>query len=358
MVTQSILPFMEGRVTTWNDQVASRRRGISGRFISLSKRWTGFGSGRGAKASPSNTAGSSGSNYDPVQGYYTPDSPEATMLRLADYAFMLRDWRLASSTYDILRTDFHDDKAWNHHAVANEMAAMSLLLITQPASSRSRTDAIDAVLDAASYSYITRCENPQGAVRCLILAVELYRNRGGPAVRDATRWGEKLLEISILSPLANALLIERVAFCYAMQHGTGKMNWDSRKRRTAFSYFLAADVWLGLGIYANARASLLDAAESYESSNVRSALAPLPSMREKWAELEQEIENRDAEGRSPGNFGRETPFGAIDDETEDFDTLIQFDRSNEQPAKRRQSEVIEMLQRLNDPLDQEGDGFV
>ncbi|MCJ1249778.1 hypothetical protein MMC30_007004 [Trapelia coarctata] len=355
MVTQSILPFMEGRVTTWNDQVASRRRGISGRFMSLSKRWTGFGSGRGARASPSSTPGPSGSNYDPVQGYYAPDSPEATMHRLADYAFMLRDWKLASSIYDLLRTDFNDDKAWNHHAAANEMAALSLLFTTQPASSRVRPEIIDAVLDAASYSYITRCENPQGAARCLMLAVELYRNRGGPGVRDATRWGEKLLEMSILSPLANVLLMERLAFCYALQQGTGKGNWDSRKRKTAFSYFLAADVWLRLGNYANAQSRLRDAAESYEGTNERNALAPLSSMQEKWSELQQEIVNGNADGKSSAIFGRES---AIDEETEDFDTLVQFDRSNGLPTKRRQSEVIDLLQRLNDPLDQEGDGFV
>lgn len=342
-------------MTTWNDQVASRRRGISGRFMSLSKRWTGFGSGRGAKASPSSILGPSGSNYDAVQGYYAPDSPEATMHRLADYAFMLRDWKLASSIYDLLRTDFNDDKAWNHHAAANEMAAMSLLLTTQPASSRVRTDIIDAVLDAASYSYITRCGNPQGAARCLILAIELYRNRGGLAVRDATRWAEKLLEMSILSPLANALLIERLTFCYALQQGTGKKHWDSRKRKTAFSYFLAADVWLRLGSYANARARLRDAAESYAALSDRNALAPLSSMQEKWSELQQEIADRDADGKPPEIFRGES---AIDEETEDFDTLIQFDRSNGLPAKRRQSEVIDLLQRLNDPLDQEGDGFV
>ena len=355
MVTQSILPFMEGRVTTWNDQVASRRRGISGRFMSLSKRWTGFGSGRGAKSSPSSTPGPSGSNYDPVQGYYAPDSPEATMHRLADYAFMLRDWKLASSIYDLLRTDFSDDKAWNHLSAANEMAALSLLLTTQPASSRARNDIIDAVLDAATYSYITRCENPQGGARCLIVAVELYRNRGGPCVRDATRWGEKLLEMSILSPLANALLIERLAFCYALQQGTGKRNWDSRKRKTAFSYFLAADVWSRHGSHGIARARLQDAADFYEASSERNTSTPLSSMQEKWSELQQEITKGPSYGKSTVIFGKES---AIDEETEDFDTLVQFDRSNGLPVKRRQSEVIDLLQRLNDPLDQEGDGFV
>ena len=40
------------------------------------------------------------------------------MRKLADYAFMLRDWKLAHSTYDILRKDFANDKAWKYAAGA------------------------------------------------------------------------------------------------------------------------------------------------------------------------------------------------------------------------------------------------
>jgi trafficking protein particle complex subunit 8 len=141
MVTQSIIPFMESRVTGWNDQVASRRRGISGRFMSLSKRWTGFGSSRGSKSSNS-SQGNPGSNYNTSTASYDPDSPEASMHRLADYAFMLRDWRLSSSIYDILRVDFGDDKAWSHHASANEMMALSLLLSSSTANSRLKIETI------------------------------------------------------------------------------------------------------------------------------------------------------------------------------------------------------------------------
>jgi trafficking protein particle complex subunit 8 len=40
------------------------------------------------------------------------------MRKLADYAFMLRDWKLANSTYDIVRKDFANDKAWKYAAGA------------------------------------------------------------------------------------------------------------------------------------------------------------------------------------------------------------------------------------------------
>lgn len=128
---------MERNTATWNEQILSRRRGISGRFMSLSKRWTPFSSNR---TSSSPTQSPSGSNYDSLQGFYRPDAPEALMRKLADYAFMLRDFKLALSTYDLLRTDFTNDKAWRHYAGAAEMAAVSALMNPAPLPTKSRTD--------------------------------------------------------------------------------------------------------------------------------------------------------------------------------------------------------------------------
>lgn len=109
MAQVSVIPFMERCVATWNDQVASRRRGLSGRFLSMSKRYFGSSSSRNS---------TSASNYDPVTASYHPSTPEAQMRKLADYAFLLRDWRLAHGVYELLRTDFNNDKAWKYHAGA------------------------------------------------------------------------------------------------------------------------------------------------------------------------------------------------------------------------------------------------
>jgi len=244
MVTQSIVPSMERCVATWNDQVASRRRGISGRFISMSKKWAFGGSSR----TSSNGVGTgSNSNYDALQGFYRPDAPEAVMRKLADYAFMLRDWKLAHSTYDLLRSDFNNDKAWKYHAAANEMAAVSQLLIPQAISSKLRSETIDQMLETASYSYITRCTAPYGALRSLALGMELLRLRGGSATEDAARWGTKLLEYKVVGVVGDALIKERVSACYASKKGAGSELWGSRTRKSALWSILAADAWLTLG---------------------------------------------------------------------------------------------------------------
>jgi len=266
MVTQSIVPFMESRVTAWNDQVASRRRGISGRFISLSKRWTGFGSSpKSVSASGlSGTSSPSGSNYDSLQGFYGPDTAEATMRKLADYAFMLRDWKLAQSTYELLRTDFGSDKAWKYHAGANEMAAISSLLGPQAMTSRSRSESIDQMLETASYSYITRCSAPYAALRCLALGVELLKLRGGSAADDAAKWATRVLDFNILGPSGQALFTERVAACYRSRVGAGSAGSGSRRRKSALWNVLASEVWLGLDKSLQAERCLNDAGRLYD----------------------------------------------------------------------------------------------
>ncbi|KAI1775745.1 hypothetical protein F4818DRAFT_414822 [Hypoxylon cercidicola] len=257
MVMQSIIPTMERKVSEWNDQVASRRRGLAGRFVGLTKRW-GFGSSNRTSFSGQ----SSGSNYDSL-GFYRQDAPEAIMRKLADYAFMLRDWKLANSTYDLLRSDFNNDKAWKYHAAANEMAAISLLIMPQNLSARSRAETIDTAFEAAFYSYITRCSSPYGALRCLALGMELLRLRGGSSIDDAAKWGIRLLESRITGPVGDALIKERLAVCYASKQGMGTHLWGGRRRKSAMWSVLGAEAWVAQSRYIQAQRCLNEARRTY-----------------------------------------------------------------------------------------------
>ncbi|KAK3338530.1 ER-golgi trafficking TRAPP I complex 85 kDa subunit-domain-containing protein [Neurospora tetraspora] len=259
MVIQSIIPTMERNVSLWNDQVASRRRGISGRFMSLSKRFTVFGS---SSSSSRNSTSSSSNGFDTL-GYYRPDTPEAIMRRLADFAFMLRDWKLAMSTYDLLRTDFQNDKAWKYHASANEMAALSLLIMPQNMSSKNRVEIINPMVEQALYSYHTRCSSLYGAVRSTLLSLELLRLRGGTGIDESVRWGTRLLEMRLFGPIGDALLRERLAVCYASKRGTGSQLWGSRRRKSAMWSVLAAQAWVSMGKYLQAQKCLADARRMY-----------------------------------------------------------------------------------------------
>lgn len=263
MVTQSIIPGMERISATWNDQVASRRRGISGRFMSLSKRFTPF-AGRSVTGPAS---GGSGSNFDAIGGFYRPDSPEGIMRKLADYAIMLRDFKLASSTYDILCGDFKNDKAWKYYAGANEMSAITTLLTASIITPKLRMDTIDQALENAYYSYTTRSSAPFNAHRTLALGAELLRVRGGSSLDDAARWLSKIIEDRLVGPVGHALVLERIASCYSARAGVGALQSGSRKRKAAFWSVLAADSWLDLDKTAMAKKNLAAALALYESSD-------------------------------------------------------------------------------------------
>ncbi|KAG0651536.1 Transport particle subunit trs85-2 [Hyphodiscus hymeniophilus] len=270
MVTQSVIPSMERCISTWNDQVASRRRGISGRFMSLSKKWAFGSSSRSTSNGPN--APTSNSNYDAVQGFYRPEVAEAIMRKLGDYAFMLRDWKLAQSTYELLRTDFNNDKAWRYHAAANEMAAISTLLIPQAMSSKVRTETVDQMLETASYSYITRCGASYGALRALALGMELLRLRGGSATDDAAKWGARLLDHKVVGVIGDALMKERISACYASKKGAGSGRWGSRARKSALWSILAADSWLTLGKPQQAKLRLDEATQEYAELRFKDGL--------------------------------------------------------------------------------------
>ncbi|KAF2083295.1 hypothetical protein K490DRAFT_52040 [Saccharata proteae CBS 121410] len=260
LVTQSIIPHMERSVSTWNEQVASRRRGISGRFMSLSKKWTPFASSRNSIMA---LQGGPSSNYDSLQGFYRPDTPEAIMRKLADYSFMLRDFKFASINYELIRADFNNDKAWKYYAGANEMTALSTLMNPQSLSSKTRSEGVDQMLETACYSYNTRCASPYNALRTLAIGLELLRLRGSSAADDAARWASRVLEDRLVGSIGGALFTERVSACYIARRGIGSMNWGTRRRKAAMWAVMAADAWLRLEKTVQAEKCLDEANELY-----------------------------------------------------------------------------------------------
>ncbi|KAI6247517.1 hypothetical protein HI914_04138 [Erysiphe necator] len=318
MVTQSIIPSMERCVATWNDQIVSRRKGFSGRILSISKQWAGFG--RNSRNSVLGGSGSavSNSNYDQGLEFYKPDAPEALMRKLADYAFMLRDWKLALSTYDLLRSDFSSDKAWKYHAAANEMAAISALLAPGSMSSKTRSEIVDQFLETALYSYITRCGASYSALRCLTLGMELLRLRGGSAISDAAKWGIRILEFKVVGAVGDALIKERISACYASRIGIGTRRWGSRNRKSALWGLQAADSWLANSKPQRARRQLNDSIKKYSLLENKNALETYPAASAFIKTLEREVKLAllpvTIEG--PEIIGDTT----IDEESEGFDS--------------------------------------
>lgn len=335
MVIQSIIPTMERNVSLWNDQVASKRKGIGGRFMSMSKRWTGFGGG--SKSAPS------GSNYS--GGFYHPDTPEATLRRLADYAFMLRDWKLAQSTYGLLKTDFESDHAWRHHAAANEMGALALLIMAQ---TKTHTPAkvlnsAGDMLGDATYSYLTRCGAPYGALRCTALGIEMLRLRGGAAIDVATRLGLRLMEKTprLLGVVGDALFRERQAVLCATRPGLGVMGIGTWRRRSALWSVLAAETWLAQSKFIQAQRCLNEARVMYSMLQSDDGIARFAAASEFMAELNHRLKEGLAAASAAGQGGQDGEPGNSDD-ADDSEVAANLDEvevlaadENEVPNRRR-----------------------
>jgi trafficking protein particle complex subunit 8 len=265
LVAQSVVPHMENRIANWNEQVAARRRGISGRFMSLSKRWTGIGTG---SRNTTLATGRASGNYDALQGTYHYNTQEATLRKMADYAFMLRDYKLAASTYELLRTDFGNDKAWKYLAGANEMGVVAALLNPLASGKSMRVENFEPMLETATYSYMTRCADPVDTARCVMLAFELLKVRRHAAGEIAARWAIRLLGMGVLGTIGRVLVSERVACCFAGINGIGgdgkSWGWGRRKRKARLWTVMAADEWMKLGRVDMAERRLEDAEALYE----------------------------------------------------------------------------------------------
>ena len=250
MTTQSLVPYMERCINLWNEQVAAPRRGIAGRF---------FKAGRSLWGSRTSTPVHGTGNYDPQTSSYAPSTPESQLRKLADFAFMLRDYKLANSVYDMLRRDYNTDKAWKHHAGAQEMLVITTLLMPGTLTNKIRQDTIEPTLDSAVYGYLSRCSSPYSALRAMLVTAELLRIRPGGAKDDAAKWIMRAMDSNLVGEMTRALLVSRTSFCFA----TGDEVYGSRKRKSAFWQVLAAEHWSTIGKRRLARKALKEALSVY-----------------------------------------------------------------------------------------------
>lgn len=136
------------------------------------------------------------------------------------------------------------------------MAAISLILTGTGLTTKVRADTIAPMLDLACYSYLARCSATYSALRCLLVAAELLRVRGGGAADEAAVWAIRAREMVPSNSIGHVLITERVGACYNMREGIGSGAWGARKRKAAMWRMLAAGEWLEVGKLAQSRRCL------------------------------------------------------------------------------------------------------
>lgn len=177
-VSRHLIPHMEQKIRTWDDGILAPKKSITGRFFSVSRKL--FNSEQVQM----------GDAYNAAHNYYYRASPEQALRKLADWAVMLKDFKYAYSTYDLIKKDYTNDKAWVYVAAAQEMCMAALLLAqTQPLASdtlpqppdkntlrKIRHDIIEPYVDNLSYTFKSRFNVRTYAVRAYLVVAELLLN--------------------------------------------------------------------------------------------------------------------------------------------------------------------------------------
>ncbi|KAF9431013.1 Trafficking protein particle complex 8 [Podila epigama] len=197
MLAQSIIPYMERNINHWNEQVAASRKGIAGRF----RRYFGAATKGPASAQQSPIVGPNGSMI------YPHTAPEAQMRKLADWAFMLRDYKFASSVYETAKKDYASDKAWKYYGGAQEMIGLCQLMAPQALAAKND---VDHYIESAVNSYIHKARSAFFGSRATLLTYELFKQRN--MYRESPITLTRMT--AEVSDLRNGLFLEQAAHCY------------------------------------------------------------------------------------------------------------------------------------------------
>lgn len=201
-IAKSLIPHMELKIRHWDDQILFPKKSITGRFFSVSKKL--FLNSSESPLSGASTGGSSAFNYQ--HNFYHKTSPEQVIRKLADWSLILNDFKYAYSTYDLIKKDYTNDKAWVYVASTQEMCIISLLLAqTQPLSSdvnpqppdratlrKIRHDIIEPYMDNLSYTFKSRLNVKTYVIRAYFVVSELLLNMS--TIFNIPWWWSDLIE--------------------------------------------------------------------------------------------------------------------------------------------------------------------
>lgn len=176
-INKNLIPHMEKKIRFWDDQVLGPRKSITSRFFTVSRKLF-------------NNSESSGLNSDSyifnvIENYYHKSSPEQILRKLADWSLILKDFKYAYSTYDLIKKSYITDKAWVYVASTQEMCIVSLLLAqTQKINQANaqldkntlrkvKIDIIIPYMDNLSYTFKSRLNLRSYDIKVLLIVTEL-----------------------------------------------------------------------------------------------------------------------------------------------------------------------------------------
>ncbi|VDK35558.1 unnamed protein product [Taenia asiatica] len=209
-VTRILVPWTESTIKTLNDQAAHRLRKSRGLFSVTRKLFSQSSVNESVSLSSSqsdlNVSLLDGANSAAgTASVYPDDAPEQQMRKLADLLFLFQQYESAHQIYDLVKRDFKQKSAWLHYAGTQEMSALSTYLqgaISQRQYPQHQMD--DAIL-----TYVTKCKNPDLALRAVLLHTEALKSR--ELFAETAVCCIRLADVGGF--MAGGLLLEQAAHC-------------------------------------------------------------------------------------------------------------------------------------------------
>lgn len=179
-INKYLIPHMERKIHVWDDQILGPKKSITGRFFSVSRKL--FNNNSNPEI---NSTGQNSLTFNYVDNHYHKSSPEQVIRKLADWSLILKDFKYAYNTYDLIKKDYTNDKAWIYVASTQEMCISSLLLaqtqqvgpLSAPPDKNTlrkiRHDIIEPYVDNLCYTFKSRLNVKSYSIKTLLIVIEL-----------------------------------------------------------------------------------------------------------------------------------------------------------------------------------------
>lgn len=243
VISKDLILFMTGKIKQWETEVVAPRTSLTSRIFG-GRKWGGGSKGNffsfGSVSDSKNDVGPENSqlSYSSSGGFYLAQSPEMILRKLADWYFMLGDYKNAYTTYELVKKDMVNDRAYSHLASLQEYTVFALLVGAanrsgggaQPITSKMVSTVITPMLDSSFYSYLSRSNLKTYTIRLTVIAAELYlllgRNTALAAsqtsltpnvelfLNESVTLFKKIIDSNLLDHLSCGYLMQRVAYIY------------------------------------------------------------------------------------------------------------------------------------------------
>ncbi|KAK6455479.1 ER-golgi trafficking TRAPP I complex 85 kDa subunit-domain-containing protein [Scheffersomyces xylosifermentans] len=186
-INKHLIPHMQAKIRIWDDQMLQPKKSITGRFFSASRKFFNNNNSDSnlSNVTSSSSTGLNSASFNYHENYYYKSTPEQTIRKLADWSLILKDFKYAYSTYDLIKKDYTNDKAWVYVASTQEMCIVSLLLAqtqqvnlnpVQPDKNtlrKIRHDIIEPYIDNLTYTFKSRLNLKTYCLKTLVIVIEL-----------------------------------------------------------------------------------------------------------------------------------------------------------------------------------------